>query len=124
MASAALALAAVQAIEGVRYLDDAQYLSVLLFMASFLGVLASLKMWRGNSFGSRFTLAVIAVAAIVGHTLSLIVGLPGSTMDPWTSGQGLFDVVALATAIVILVVLLPHFFPNRTEPGSRTRYDA
>lgn len=120
LALTALILATVQTIEAVRYLGEAQYLSVLLFMAAFFAALASLKIWRDNCFGSRFTLAIIAAFVVVGHTLSLTAGLPGSMMNTRTGGHGTFGFISVAMAIVILGMLLPHFFRNYGETRSRS----
>lgn len=120
LAAIGLILATVQAIEGVSYLSDAEYLSVLLFMAAFFGGLAGLKMWCDNCFGSRFALAMVAASVIVGHVLSLTAGLPGSTLRTWTGAHGAIGFISLAAALIILVMMLPHSFRSTTGTGSES----
>lgn len=112
LAGIGLALAAAQAVEGFMYLGDARYLSLLLFMAAVVGVLACLKMTRDNCFESRFGLAVIAMSTVVGHALSRAAGLPGSAADPWSGSHGVLSVISLAVALVMLLLLLPRFFSS------------
>lgn len=119
LAVIALVLAAVQTVEGVKYLGDAQYLSVLLFLAAFFGALASVKMWRDNCFESRFGLGMIALSTVVGHGLSFSAGLPGSSVDAWSGGHAVLGSVSLAAATAVLVLLLPRFFQDATKTGCR-----
>lgn len=106
----ALLLGTAQAIAGVLYLQDAPYLSLLLFLAALLCVLGSAKLWRDNCFESRFGLAIVAVSTIAGHVLSLTVGLPGSQLQPWSGLNAILSVASLALAVVLLCLLLPHLF--------------
>lgn len=117
LALTALILAAVQAVTGVQYLRDAPYLSLLLFLASFFGVLASAKLWRDNCFESRFGLAMIAASTVIGHVLSLTLGVPGSALEPWSGIDGVLSGISLAVAALVLAMLLPRFFSNYTPAG-------
>lgn len=117
LASTSLTLAVVQAAAGVQYLGDAPYLSLLLFLASFFGLLASAKLWRDNCFESRFGLAMIAASTVVGHVLSLTIGLPGSAFEPWAGIDAVLSAMSLGIALLVLAMLLPRFFSNYTPAG-------
>ena len=119
LAVTAFVLAGVQTVEGFKYLGDAQYLSVLLFLASFFGALASVKLWRDNCFESRFTLAMIALSTVAGHLLSLTAGLPGSALEAWSGVNAALGFTSLTAALLILLMLLPRFFSNYTKMDSR-----
>jgi predicted small integral membrane protein len=118
LASTAVVLATAQSIEGARYLADTRYLSVLLFLAAFLGLLAGVQVWRGAGFESRFTLGMLALSAVVGHTISLTVGLPGSTMNAWSGGHGAIGLISVVAAVAVLLMLLPRFTRNTPERGT------
>lgn len=115
LALTALTMASVQAVTGGHYLPDAPYLSLLLFLASFFGVLASAKLWRDNCFESRFGLAMIAVSTVVGHILSLTLGLPGSALEPWVGVNAVLGATSFAAALLVLCMLLPRFFSNYSQ---------
>ncbi|WP_309124544.1 hypothetical protein [Arthrobacter sp.] len=118
LALTSLTLAAVQAVTGAQYLSDAPYLSLLLFLASFFGILGSAKLWRDNCFESRFGLAMIAGSTVVGHALSLTLGLPGSALNPWSGVSAILSAISLAVALLVLAMLLPRFFSNYAQAGS------
>lgn len=115
LALTAFVLAAIQVVEGVKYFADVQYLSVLLILAAFFGVLASVKLWRDNCFESRFALAMIALCTVAGHGLSLSAGLPGSDLQAWTGANAVLGFISLAAALLILLMLLPRFFSDHSK---------
>lgn len=119
LAPAGLALAVIQCIEGLRYLGDTQYLSLLLLLSAGFGALASVKLYRDYCFECRFSLALISLSTVAGHALSSMFGLPGSAADPWAGTHAVLGALSLVLAVLILVLLLPRLFLYRsaTEIG-------
>ncbi|WP_323960552.1 hypothetical protein GC088_03460 [Arthrobacter sp. JZ12] len=117
--TAGLGLALIQAIEGLRFLRDTQYLSLLLLVFGILAAAASLKLWRNYCFGCRIVLALISVATVIGHLLSLTVGLPGTVADAWMGSNAVLGVISVALGLLIMVLLLPRFFHPRPDTNAR-----
>ncbi len=106
-------LAGVHGSQGALHLADAHYLSLLFFLASLLCLLATVKMVRDNCFESRFGLVTIALTTLVGHTLSLTAGLPGSAASAWAGGHLVLGAISVLASVALLALLLPHLFQRQ-----------
>lgn len=99
---AALLLALGQGRESLLYGADAPYLCLLLLIAAAVGAgSAAALLWR-EAFGTRLTLGLLAGTALVGHTLILVLGVPGSAVQGTTA----VTVLVMAAAVFSLGMVL------------------
>ncbi|WP_218221553.1 hypothetical protein [Nesterenkonia sp. Act20] len=102
-ATATALLAVAHAFESWTHLEGAVYIALLSGSAALLGILAAARLWWRNCIESRLISAALAVAALLGHLLVAVVGLPGQS-EP--SPPGLAGSVVVVTSAAVLVLLL------------------
>ncbi|MEX5271589.1 hypothetical protein [Kocuria sabuli] len=102
---AAVLLAAVQTAQALLLRAEAAYLSVPLALAAALGLAAAARLCRHRCFTARSALGMLAVLALLGEGLLVVLGLPGVGHTVARIGLPVTASAAMLGAVGVLVAL-------------------
>lgn len=85
--------------------DAAYYLGLITVLLASISVFCGIRLWVSGSLESRVLAILVAVAAMLGHGLNTIIGLPGASALKTESGAVFWLALAFELSTVLLIAV-------------------